>query len=170
MNREHNRLNSMRVRQSSPGASFPKGNSKSNNKRVEWPRDKYGNLTKWVEGMALSGCDSPDGGKHLRFDCPKGKRKNSPMHGWASFKKGPNTETQTSLIAPNEIRSDPRCPPCVTAPQPAFSSQEGLRRILSNTLRSARTAGGRWRRTAPATTSCAKGCRKRLPRFARMPC
>ena len=43
-------------------------------KKVEVPRDAEGNLSKWVEGMALCKC-GVGGGRHLFKDCPKAKEK-----------------------------------------------------------------------------------------------
>ena len=54
------------------GGRDPNKNPKAKGKAKDFtiPRDKDGNVTEWVPGMSLCGCDI-DGGRHLRRNCPK---------------------------------------------------------------------------------------------------
>ena len=76
----------------------------------DWPRDECGNITKWVKGMGLCGCNSKLGGtgigEHPRRLCPEKKWADNPMYVTKTIKlnkalaaeKSP--EKQTSLVAP----------------------------------------------------------------------
>ena len=73
---------------------------------TDWPRDEHGNITKWVPGMGLCGCNSRLGnsgiGEHPRHLCPVKKWAGTPQGETKGSQKRTTAQPkkQTSLVAP----------------------------------------------------------------------